>query len=103
MSTKKIPGGEEIRKLSPLPWEPGIAARYQQVLDHRVFPPPDSMTVEAIGMNDDEMIILIDVRPQPEESSPSLFMARSLTAMSRAPSSASSDDAARPPFQRAPP
>lgn len=71
MSTKKIPGGEEIRKLCPMPWEAGTATRYQQVLDQRLFPPPDSMTVEAVKMND-EMIIVVDVPPQPEELKPFL-------------------------------
>ncbi len=71
MGTKKIRGGEEIRKLCPMPWEAGIATRYQQVLDRRVFPPLDSMTVEAVKM-DDEMIIVIDVPPQPEELKPFL-------------------------------
>ena len=71
MSTKKIPGGEKIRKTLPLPYEAGIAARYQQFVDQRVFPPPDSMTIEAIRVNEG-MIILVDLPPQPEELKPFL-------------------------------
>ncbi len=72
MSTKKIPGGEEIRRLCPMPHEAGVVRRYQQTLDQRVFPPPDSMTIEVVDMSDEKMIVLIDVPPQPEELKPFL-------------------------------
>ena len=48
MSTKKVPGGEEIRALAPVPHDGRMLRRYQQVLEKRVFPPPDGLSIEAV-------------------------------------------------------
>ena len=71
MNTKKVPGGEEIRGLCPLPQDNRMVRRYQQTLEKRVFPPPDHLTIEAVDMGN-EMLMLIDVPPQPEELKPFL-------------------------------
>jgi hypothetical protein len=72
MTTKKIPGGEEIRNLNPLPRNDSMPRRYQQALERRVFPPPDNLSVESILVGTDKMLMLIDVPPQPEELKPFL-------------------------------
>ncbi|GAA1818288.1 hypothetical protein GCM10009835_42990 [Planosporangium flavigriseum] len=71
MSSKKVPGGEEIRGLCPVPRDNRMVRRYQQTLERRLFPPPDDLTIEAIPMGED-MIMLIEVPPQPEELKPFL-------------------------------
>jgi len=72
MTTKKIPGGEEIRSINPLPRDDRMVRRYQQTLEKRVFPPPDNLSVESIFVGIDKMLMLIDVPPQPEELKPFL-------------------------------
>lgn len=72
LTTKRIPGGEEIRSINLLPRNDGMARRYQQTLERRVFPPPDNLSVESILVGTDKMLMLIDVPPQPEELKPFL-------------------------------
>lgn len=72
MTTKRIPGGEEIRNINPLPRDDSASRRYQQTLERRVFPPPDNLSVESIPVGTDKMLMLIDVPPQPEELKPFL-------------------------------
>jgi hypothetical protein len=71
MNTKRIPGGEVIRAVCPVPHNGGVVRRYQQVLEKRLFPPPDGLTVEAVNAPPG-MLVLIDVPPQPEELKPFL-------------------------------
>jgi hypothetical protein len=71
MSAKRVPGGEEIRSLAPVPHDGRMARRYQQVLEKRLFPPPDVLTIEAVPEGDG-MLVLIDIPPQPEELKPFL-------------------------------
>lgn len=71
MSAKRVPGGEEIRGLAPLPRDDRMIRRYQQIIEKRVFPPPDNLTIEAVDVAG-EMLVLIDVPPQPEELKPFL-------------------------------
>src|SRR5829696_2798723 len=72
MASKKIPGGDEIRRLCPMPRDKAILGRYQRALEEHLFPPPDNLSIEVIEMPADEMLILIDVPPQPEELKPFL-------------------------------
>ena len=72
MATKKVPGGEEIRRLCPMPRDKAMLGRYQRALEDHLFPPPDNLRIETIDMPDNEMLILIDVPPQPEELKPFL-------------------------------
>lgn len=71
MNTKKTGGGEEIRGLCPMPLDEKMTRRYQQVLETRLFPPPDGLTIESIHMGGG-MLMLIDIPPQPEELKPFL-------------------------------
>jgi hypothetical protein len=72
MTTTRIPGGEEIRAVNPMPRDGRMARRYQQVLEKRLFPPPDNLSIELIPVSVNEMLILLDVPPQPEELKPFL-------------------------------
>lgn len=72
MSTKKVPYGEVIRSVRPVPIGPHTIRRYRQAIEHRLFPPPDSLSVESVMFGDGEGLILIDIPPQPEELKPFL-------------------------------
>lgn len=71
MAGKKIPGGEVIRKLSPVDINGEMLRKYRQVLGDRLYPPPDLLSVEPIGESGNGLV-LIDVPPQPEELKPFL-------------------------------
>jgi hypothetical protein len=45
---------------------------YQQAISDHLHPPPDNLSVEAVDMPDNGMLIVIDVPPQPEELKPFL-------------------------------
>jgi hypothetical protein len=72
MTTKPIPDGEEIRDLRPVPRNKRMLRLYQQALEDHLHPPPDNLSIEAVDVGDDGMLILIDVPPQPEELKPFL-------------------------------
>lgn len=71
LGTKKIPGGEVIRSISPVPLEPGMVRKYQQALEGHLFPPPDMLELEHVEV-DGGMLVVIHVPPQPEELKPFL-------------------------------
>ena len=71
MQTKRVPGGEVIRRLSPVPTDSGMVRRYQSVIEQVVYPPPDFLSIESIAV-DGGMLVLIDIPPQPEELKPFL-------------------------------
>ncbi|NMR21661.1 hypothetical protein [Cellulomonas fimi] len=71
LKTRRVPGGETIHALSPMPADPLALRRYQQALDRRVFPPPDNLSVEVVPTVGGTLI-LIDIPPQPEELKPFL-------------------------------
>jgi hypothetical protein len=45
---------------------------YKQAIEDHLHPPPDNLRIEAIDAQDDGMLILIDIPPQPEELKPFL-------------------------------
>jgi hypothetical protein len=71
MKGKKIPGGEEIRQICPVPFEPGIERKYQMALEQHLFPPPDYLDIETVKMTAG-LLVLVHVPPQPEELKPFL-------------------------------
>jgi Schlafen, AlbA_2 len=72
MSAKKVPGGEEIRGLHPVPRDKAMVQRYKKALEAHLHPTPDNFRIESVDVRDDGMLILIDVPPQPEERKPFL-------------------------------
>jgi hypothetical protein len=72
ISTKKLPDGEEIRAIRPVPIGPHTVRRYRQAIERCLFPPPDNLSVESVLLGKEKGLILIDVPPQPEELKPFL-------------------------------
>lgn len=71
MGTKKVPGGEQIRTLTPVPHDPAMVRRYQQALEQHLYPPPDLLRLDGVPVAGG-MLVVIDVAPQPEEHKPFL-------------------------------
>ena len=71
MAGKKIPGGEIIEKICPVPISGRWMKKYRQAVETRLYPPPDLLSIEAIAV-DDGGLVLIDIPPQPEELKPFL-------------------------------
>jgi len=71
LATKNRGSGDVITKITPLPREAGIRRKYVQVLDSKVIPPIEDLSVEVIAHGDDDLI-LIEVPPQSEENKPFL-------------------------------
>lgn len=70
MAGKKVPGGEVIQRLCPVPTDGTTVRKYQQALETRLYPPPDRLSIEPIGSG--LGLVLIDIPPQPEELKPFL-------------------------------
>ncbi|MCG7594915.1 hypothetical protein ACXYX3_28485 (plasmid) [Mycobacterium sp. C3-094] len=71
MDTKRVPGGEIIRKICPVAIDGRTLQRCQRVIEHRLYPPPDMLRIESVPVQDGGLM-LIDVPPQPEELKPFL-------------------------------
>ncbi|MFI1291995.1 ATP-binding protein [Streptomyces sp. NPDC020792] len=71
MKGKKVPGGEEIRHICPVPIESGIERKYQVALEQHLYPPPDYLDIETVTMPEG-MLVLVHIPPQPEELKPFL-------------------------------
>ena len=71
MAGKKFPGGERIHRVCPVPLDSRLIRKYQQVLESRLYPPPDYLTIEAIAV-DDGGLMLIAVPAQPDDLKPFL-------------------------------
>ncbi|QEN12932.1 AlbA family DNA-binding domain-containing protein [Mycolicibacterium sp. ELW1] len=71
MAGKKIPGGEIIQRVCPVPLNGSLIRRYQQAIEHRLYPPPDRLSIESIGCGDLGLLLVI-VPAQPEELKPFL-------------------------------
>ncbi|MFF7648402.1 ATP-binding protein [Streptomyces sp. NPDC007983] len=71
MKGKKVPGGEEIRQVCPVPFTPGIERRYQLALEQHLYPPPDYLDIETVKVPGG-MLVLVHIPPQPEELKPFL-------------------------------
>lgn len=70
--TKKTVGAETISKMRGVSARTGRPARYQQVINDRVYPPPFALRIEQLDAGDQRSIILIDIPAQPEELKPFL-------------------------------
>jgi hypothetical protein len=71
MEAKKVPGGEEIRSVSPLPRDPRMLRRYQHALEQHLFPAPDNLDLERLDVPGG-MLIALHLPPQAEELKPFL-------------------------------
>lgn len=71
MGTKKINNLEFIRDVRPIASDPRGVRRHRHVIDNRLFPPPNELTVEEVSFGVGRLIVL-HVPPQPEELKPFL-------------------------------
>jgi hypothetical protein len=71
MRGKRVPGGEEIRSVCPVPFERGIERKYQQSIEQHLYPPPDYLEIESVKVSTG-MLVLVHIPPQPEELKPFL-------------------------------
>ncbi|MEU4427558.1 hypothetical protein AB0F81_43620 [Actinoplanes sp. NPDC024001] len=72
MGTKKIPGGELINALKPVPIDTGIVRRYRQALETCLFPFPVGLVIRSVELAPGSGLILISLPPQEEELKPFL-------------------------------
>lgn len=70
--TRKFHGEEIIQAVRGVTTTPGRPARYQQVLNHRLYPPPFALSIEQLATPEGRSLIVIDIPPQPEELKPFL-------------------------------
>ncbi|MFF4514291.1 AlbA family DNA-binding domain-containing protein [Streptomyces mirabilis] len=71
MKGKKVPGGELIHSIHPVPIDGRTLRRYQSALEHHLYPPPDLLDIECHEV-DGKGIVFVHVPPQPEELKPFL-------------------------------
>lgn len=69
---KKVPGGEIIRGVKGTQAQPGVAARYQRVLDRLLYPAVLGLRIDIVNAGHGRSLIVIDVPVQPEELRPFL-------------------------------
>ncbi|MCT2085171.1 hypothetical protein M3D75_03485 [Microbacterium enclense] len=70
--TKKTVGAENISRMRGVSARTGRPARYQQVINERVYPPPFALRIEQLDAGEERSFILIDIPAQPEELKPFL-------------------------------
>jgi hypothetical protein len=71
MKGKKVPGGEVIHSIHPVPVDGRTLRRYQSALEHHLYPPPDLLDIEHYETHG-QGIVFLHVPPQPEELKPFL-------------------------------
>ncbi|MEV5956810.1 ATP-binding protein [Streptomyces sp. NPDC051987] len=71
MKGKKVPGGEVIHSVHPVPVDGRTLRRYQSALEHHLYPPPDLLDIEHYE-TDGKGIVFLHIPPQPEELKPFL-------------------------------
>ncbi|MFC1412861.1 ATP-binding protein [Streptacidiphilus sp. N1-12] len=68
---KKVPGGEIISSICPVPVDGRTLRQYQDAIEKYLYPPPDFLDIEAVPVNGGSLIVL-HVPAQPEELKPFL-------------------------------
>ncbi|MFC5658485.1 ATP-binding protein [Streptomyces nogalater] len=71
MRGKKVPGGEIISSVCPVPVDGRTLRRYQTAIEQHLYPPPDYLDIEAVS-TDGGNLVLLHIPPQPEEHKPFL-------------------------------
>lgn len=72
MDTKRIPGGELIKSVRPVPIDVRTIRRYRQAIENRLFPFPYAMQLETVETSAGEGLVIVSVPPQDEELKPFL-------------------------------
>ncbi|MFF7249858.1 ATP-binding protein [Embleya sp. NPDC008237] len=71
MRGKKIPGGEIISSICPVPVDRRTLRNYKTALEQHLYPPPDYLDIEMVPAEGGGLIVL-HIPPQPEEHKPFL-------------------------------
>lgn len=72
MDTKRVPGGEIIKSLKPVPLNTGTPRRYRQVLELQLFPFPAGLNIETVETSSGHGLVVLSIPPQDEELKPFL-------------------------------
>lgn len=71
MRGKKVPGGEIISSICPVPVDGRTLRSYQTAIEQHLYPPPDYLNIETVPAEGGRLIVL-HIPPQPEEHKPFL-------------------------------
>jgi hypothetical protein len=71
MRGKKVPGGEVISSICPVPADGRTLRHYQDAIEKHLYPPPDLLDIEVVPANGGSLVVL-HIPPQPEELKPFL-------------------------------
>lgn len=72
MDTKRIPGGELIKSVRPVPIDAAVVRRYRQAIENRIFPFPTALDIRTVETTPGYGLVVISVPPQEEELKPFL-------------------------------
>ncbi|MFD5735175.1 hypothetical protein ACFWIY_20445 [Streptomyces sioyaensis] len=72
MRGRRIPSGELIHSLCPVPLDGRTLRRYQSALENHLYPPPDLLDIEEFPDGQGQGIVFLHIPPQPEELKPFL-------------------------------
>ncbi|MEU8271850.1 ATP-binding protein [Sphaerisporangium sp. NPDC049002] len=69
IETKQVGDVENLKKIHPLPSDPGRAKRYRDVVNGRVHPPIDRLRIESVEISGGEVLCIL-IPTQKEEDKP---------------------------------
>ncbi|GIF16610.1 hypothetical protein [Actinoplanes teichomyceticus] len=72
MGTKKIPGGELIDSIKPVPVDTGTVRRYRQAIETTIFPFPVGLEIRSVETGPGIGLVTVSLPPQEEELKPFL-------------------------------
>lgn len=72
METKRVPGGEVIKALKPVPIDGRILRRYRQAIENRIFPFPEGLKIELVETGPGHGLVIVSIPSQEEELKPFL-------------------------------
>jgi hypothetical protein len=72
MDTKRIPGGEVIKSVRPVPIDTSTPRRYRQAIENRTFPFPTGLHIQTVETYVGHGLVVVSIPPQEEELKPFL-------------------------------
>ncbi|WP_159391073.1 ATP-binding protein [Streptomyces viridochromogenes] len=71
MKAKKVPSGEIIKAVQPVPMDARMQRKYEIAIEQHLYPPPDYLNIELVP-HGQGMLVVLSLPPQPEELKPFL-------------------------------
>ncbi|MER6082960.1 hypothetical protein [Streptomyces sp. NPDC001833] len=71
MKAKKVPSGEIIKAVQPVPLDARMQRKYEMAIEQHLYPPPDYLNIEMVP-HGKGMLVVLSLPPQPEELKPFL-------------------------------